>query len=318
MDLATATAELYAMDPDGFIARRTEIVKQLRADKQREPAKQVAALRRPTRGAWLVNLLARSRADELAELLDLGPALAEAHTAGSADQLRTLTTLRRRAVSSLVDTALALGREAGYRPSDAVRDEVSTTLEAALNHPEFGQAVRAGSLHQAAESAASFPTELFAGLAPTQLRVLPPPPADEPDATGAGDAGTDEPGADEPGAAEPDHDEVAEGLRRAEREAREQALATAREQAEQTRAAAADADVQLATSRERVLEVEARVAELRAALAQAESDLEAARTLADRAQQESTALAERTTAHELAVQQAAAHLAELADPERNP
>lgn len=279
MDLGSAADELYAIDPDAFIARRAQIVKELRAAKQREAANRVAALRRPTRSAWLVNLLARWRGDELGDLLELGPALAQAHTGGTPEELRSLTTLRRRAVSGLVDAALTLGRNAGYRPSDAVRDEVSTTLEAALVNPEFAEAVLAGSLSTAAESAANFPTELFAGLAlPTwrpQLHVVRDPEPNQP----VKQAPTPEP---QP---EPDeHDEVAEGLRRAEIEARQQALESAEQHQREAEAILGHAQHAFARAGARATQVEAHTEDVRSRTGQARDQVEELREALARAQ----------------------------------
>jgi len=76
---------LYALPPEDFTAARTAAA---RADKPN--AKQINALRRPTVGAWLVNVLARREHQLLDQLLALGPALAEAQQAGQGDALREL------------------------------------------------------------------------------------------------------------------------------------------------------------------------------------------------------------------------------------
>ena len=59
MDLAAATAELYAGSPDDFVERRKALAGQARAAKDRALATAIGKLRRPTRSAWLVNLYAR-------------------------------------------------------------------------------------------------------------------------------------------------------------------------------------------------------------------------------------------------------------------
>lgn len=158
--------ELYSGDPEAFVARRKELAAQARAVKDRTLAADILALRRPTKGAWLVNLLARADAEGLGQLLDLGPALAEAHTGGTPAGLRELTSLRRRIVASLVERAVVLGLHRGYDATPAVRDEVARALDAALADPVVATEVRAGRLAVVPESAASFPTQLFAGLAP--------------------------------------------------------------------------------------------------------------------------------------------------------
>ena len=60
MDLEQAADELYAVSPDDFIAQRTALVGEARAANDRALAKEIGQLRRPTRSAWLVNILARA------------------------------------------------------------------------------------------------------------------------------------------------------------------------------------------------------------------------------------------------------------------
>ena len=56
-ELTDAVAELYQAPPEDFVSARAERVKALRDSGDKDAAKQVAALRKPTVGAWLVNLL---------------------------------------------------------------------------------------------------------------------------------------------------------------------------------------------------------------------------------------------------------------------
>ncbi len=58
--LEDAKAELYEAEPDGFTARRQELAEGARDAGEPAVAKQIAALRKPTRSAWVVNRLVRS------------------------------------------------------------------------------------------------------------------------------------------------------------------------------------------------------------------------------------------------------------------
>lgn len=185
MDLTSASEELYAGLPEEFVARRKELARQARAAKDRPLAQAIEALRRPSRGAWLVNLLARHATDSLGELFDLAPLLAEMHTTGSPEQLRELGQLRRRTVVALVQRAVELAGARGHQATDATRWEVQLTLEAALAHPDAARQVLAGCLVATPQSAASFPLELFSEL-PQERRVTRAPHA--PDRGGAEDA----------------------------------------------------------------------------------------------------------------------------------
>ncbi|GEM_PF-329976 len=200
MDLASATEELYAGLPQNFVARRKELAREARAAKDRPLAVAIEALRRPSRGAWLVNLLARQAADSLRELFELAPLLAQMHTTGSPEQLRELGGLRRRTVIALVQRAVELGGAHGYLATDAVRWEVQVTLEAALGHPEAAEQVLAGCLVQTPETAASFPLELFTelpearrlGVVGTASAPADGAPADETSAAGEPTGGNSE------------------------------------------------------------------------------------------------------------------------------
>ena len=60
-ELDEIVRELYVLPPTEFVAARNELVRQARAAGSRDIAEQLQRLRRPTRSAWLVNLLARTR-----------------------------------------------------------------------------------------------------------------------------------------------------------------------------------------------------------------------------------------------------------------
>lgn len=172
------TARLYALPPERFVAARDEEVARARQAGDREGAKRIAGLRRPTVAAWLVNLLAIERPDLLGELLTLGEQLREAQHELRGTQLRELSARRRSVVDALAAQARTLAAAKG-RPvrEQAPLDEVATTLNAALSDAEVAREVRAGRLLR--------PTS-YAGFGETPrpvLRVLegeggsPEPPA---------------------------------------------------------------------------------------------------------------------------------------------
>ena len=82
------------MRPSDFVARRDELAKQARGDGDRELAAAIKALRRPTVGAWYVNLASRAGLTSLRELLDLGRELRETQAAGDFAALRDLAARR--------------------------------------------------------------------------------------------------------------------------------------------------------------------------------------------------------------------------------
>ncbi|GAA3564713.1 hypothetical protein GCM10022197_20480 [Microlunatus spumicola] len=149
-DLEDAATELYALAPEDFVAARTARVKQARAAKDRPLAAAIGALRKPTRTAWLVNLLARDDPDAVGSLLDLGDALRAAQDQRDGATLRELSARRRKAIDALVRRGTTLGREAGHPPTEATLNEVAQTLQAGLGDPGVAEQVRGARLAGAA------------------------------------------------------------------------------------------------------------------------------------------------------------------------
>ncbi len=165
MDLEAAADELYGISPDAFVERRIRLVAQARAAKDRELARQIGQLRRPTRTAWLVNLLARHEPDRLTELLTLGAALQDAQRRMSGEDLRRLSRQRRSLVDSLARRAVTLGEEQDYAAADGTLQQVGQSLQAALGDPEVAELVRLGRLTQAVTYGGFGPGDLAAALA---------------------------------------------------------------------------------------------------------------------------------------------------------
>ncbi|GAA0902800.1 hypothetical protein [Virgisporangium aurantiacum] len=147
MTLDEVAAELYALPPEEFTAARGEAVAAARKSGDRELAGRIGGLRRPTVGAWLVNLLAHQRPDLVGELLALGEQMRSAQRNLRGDELRELSTQRRAMVSALARESRALAVAAG-RGVRAVLPlgEVENTLTAALADPEVAEEVRLGRL----------------------------------------------------------------------------------------------------------------------------------------------------------------------------
>ena len=273
MDLDAAAEELYAGSPDDFVERRTALVAQARAAKDRELAKQVGALRRPTRTAWLLNRLAREVADEVAELLALRPALEEAQRRMAGAELRRLSADRRRLVDRLAREAVRLGAAHGYTAPDAALQEVSQSLQAALADADVGEQLRAGRLTTVVSYGGFGPSDLMAAMAASLPASAPTPAPAQASAEGEGEAeGEAERGTEaESAPAQEDPRQAEERRRRAaaveEAEAAWQAARAALDEAEsEADEATAQADA-----------LADRVEELRRELRQAEADEAAAR-----------------------------------------
>jgi hypothetical protein len=157
--LEAAKAELYAADPDGFTARRQELAEHARDAGEPAVAKQINALRKPTRSAWVVNRLVRS---DPGVRTRLGALAADLGEAADGARIRELTTARARLVDELTQTALA----EVPAPAAALREEVTATFDAAVADPEV--AGRLGTLVRA---------ERYAGFGPGSFTAAPPAPA---------------------------------------------------------------------------------------------------------------------------------------------
>ena len=167
MELSEVAAELYAAPLEDFLDLRKAQVSAAKAAGNKELAKQIGQLRKPTRSAWLVNLLARQAPAELEGLLEIGAALRAAQQQLDGAELRRLSGERHRAVDALTKRAAELGSAADYAATDAVRQEVSQTLQAALADPEQADVVSRGILSSAASYGGFGPFELSAALPAT-------------------------------------------------------------------------------------------------------------------------------------------------------
>jgi len=142
--LQAAVDELYSADPDEFMQRRGALVAAAKKSGAAAVGKQIAALRKPTRSAYTVNMLARSDPDGIADLIDLGGQLREAERSVDATLIRELTGRRRRLVDDL--TRRAFDVISDDAPSSAVRDEVVSTLTAALADQAVADQIADGTL----------------------------------------------------------------------------------------------------------------------------------------------------------------------------
>lgn len=144
-ELDEIVRELYVLPPADFVTARNELVRQARAAGSRDVAERLQQLRRPTRSAWLVNLLASDPA-AMQRLSALGRELRDAQTGLVRTELRSLAEQRRQLIADLMDRAKAHAAEAGLRLTPTVLSEVEATLQAALVDLAGALTVRNGRL----------------------------------------------------------------------------------------------------------------------------------------------------------------------------
>jgi hypothetical protein len=144
-----AIDSLYQGRLEEFTAKRNELAKSLRSDRNAEAADWVKGLQKPSRAAWLVNQLSVRKRNEIARLLEAGKQLRAAQEemlAGAADRakLREAARHEQETIDSLLRTAEAIGREHGVGAQILTR--VGETLQAASSDTEVARAIERGRL----------------------------------------------------------------------------------------------------------------------------------------------------------------------------
>jgi hypothetical protein len=142
--------ELYRERPEGFVARRDQLVKDLRAAGDRDGADRVKKLRRPTVAAWLINRAALESPAPLAEFAEASRQLEEAQsralegTDEGAAEWRAAAGREREVAGTIVEVAESVARDAGHPASQRALELVGETLRAATVDPELRERVLRG------------------------------------------------------------------------------------------------------------------------------------------------------------------------------
>ena len=270
-----ARDELYGLDPDAFLARRTELVAAAKSGGDALAAKQIGALRKPTRSAYAVNLLVRAEPDATERIEQIGDELRAAQQALDGASMREASNRRNKLVDTLARAAL---KAAGKGAPAALRDEIAATLGAAIADPDVLDRLRSGALVR---------SERWDGIgvvaAPTLRLVQGDKRERQPQAAkpaglwpAAAEVQDDAPDAGETVTARSASDERARARQQAKLEAAEAAVA----EAEQRQDAASEA---VATARREVRRLEDDLDEARRRLDDAEHDLRRAREGVDKA-----------------------------------
>ena len=138
--------ELYELPPDEFVPARDDRVAAAKEAGDRDLARALGRLRRPTKAAWLANLLARHRTEQLDGLVALARGLAQAQQELDGSALRALSGQRHRVVAAMARDAGRLAARRGETVNDGLVREVAGILDAALADPAVAEEVRAGRL----------------------------------------------------------------------------------------------------------------------------------------------------------------------------
>ena len=147
---------LYSLPLEEFTGARKELAARLGREGNREQAKGVRGLRRPTLAAWTVNQLIRRRRHDVDALLEAGVRLREQQQGvllgDSSEGLREATEAARSALESLLGSARSVLDEQGRPATDATVEAIAGTLRAAAIDPDAGELLAQGRLTREVES----------------------------------------------------------------------------------------------------------------------------------------------------------------------
>ena len=137
--------ELYALAPQAFTAARDGYIAEAKEAGNRALAADLAALKRPSVAAGLVNLVALRQPDSVERLIQLGQTIREAQGNVTPQQLRDLSARRRKELDDVVSLAQSLAAERGdAAPTRAALTEVESTFAAAMADDGSARVVRDG------------------------------------------------------------------------------------------------------------------------------------------------------------------------------
>lgn len=147
--LDDARRRLYAGPRATFIDRRKELVATARRDGDRELATRIAAMRKPSTSAHLVNLLAQADDRSLHEVIELGATIRQAMAQGDNAAMRSLLRSRQTVIAGAVARAGEVAGANDESVTAAVSEQLAQTLRAAMASDDAAAAVLDGSLTDA-------------------------------------------------------------------------------------------------------------------------------------------------------------------------
>jgi hypothetical protein len=161
--------ELYREHPDGFVAGRNALAKELRQAGERDEAERVKKLRRPSAAAWLINRAALTSPKALQEFAEASQALADAQAKAlegeddGATGWRAAATREREAATAVIEAARGAADDAGHKAGQRALELVDETLRAAAADPALRERVLRGRVERE-QSAATLGTPSLASL----------------------------------------------------------------------------------------------------------------------------------------------------------
>jgi hypothetical protein len=146
--------ELYREHPEGFVAGRDRLAKEVRGAGDRQEADRVKTLRRPSVAAWLINRTALSSPEALEEFDEASRRLSEAQARAlegdeeAVAEWRAAAGREREATAAVLETAAGLARESGHSVNERALELAGETLLAAAGDPDLRGRVMRGRLQR--------------------------------------------------------------------------------------------------------------------------------------------------------------------------
>jgi hypothetical protein len=176
---AETLRHLYTLPPEEFVAARNALAKELRAAKDREGAALVAKLRRPAVPEWALNVVAAEQPKLVDSVVDAAARVRDAQTAAvegreGGDVRAALRDLRENGQALLAAAEKAISRSG--RPSAPQMAALAGHLAEITGNEAVGEQLRGGHLGSADVDT----VDPFAGLAPAPKHQRTPAREPEP------------------------------------------------------------------------------------------------------------------------------------------
>jgi hypothetical protein len=146
MDAERVSEDLYRLAPREFTAVRDQRVSEARKAGDAALVASLKKLHRPTVGAWLANLLARERTEDIEHLIGLGAELRIGQNRADGAMIRRVSKKKQDAIATLVKEARSMAAHLGQPVSGAAVTDLEATLDAAFADSKAAESLRAGRL----------------------------------------------------------------------------------------------------------------------------------------------------------------------------
>ncbi|PWC07960.1 hypothetical protein [Mycetocola zhujimingii] len=180
MNLESVATELYRAPLSEFIRTRSAAVTAAKDAGDKELARRIGKLPKPSVAAWLANLLVTTHRDEIDKLIALGKDLRAAEQARETGDLRRLGRERQHLIRAVSRLGVETGAKVGTKASPSAVRELEQTLQASLADSAAADAVLTAVLVRSLTSNGVEPVDLSGALAVDSVTAAPSSSRDDP------------------------------------------------------------------------------------------------------------------------------------------